>query len=90
MSARPSLPLDAAAQLFRKLRECNRKAIAKSGDINVSDLADCIERALEDESNRRGIMLAISEFVGTTLDGGAIDLATWKPLARLIKRPPRR
>lgn len=86
MSARHAMPLASAARLFRQLRECNQKSIHKSGDINVSDLADCIEVALQDEVNRRGIMLAIAEFVGTALDGAAIDPKTWKPLARLTPR----
>jgi hypothetical protein len=86
MPARQAMPLAAAARLFRELRDCNQKSIHRTGDINVSDLADCIDKALQDEVNRRGVMLAIAEFVGTALDGAAIDPKTWKPLARLTPR----
>jgi hypothetical protein len=86
MPARHAMPLAAAAKLFRELRACNNKSIHKTGDLNASDLADCIEKALQDEVNRRGIMLAIAEFVGAALDGQAIDPKTWKPLDRLTPR----
>lgn len=79
-------PVAAAALLFRDLRRCNDKSIRKTGDINVSDLADCIEKALENEITRRGIRLAIAEFIGTALDGGLIKTAKWKPLQTLKPR----
>lgn len=86
MPTRHATPAIAAARLFRKLRRCNKKSIAKTGDINASDLADCIEDALQDEVTRRGVMLAVAEFVGTALDGAVIDPTSWQPLQRLINR----
>lgn len=80
------MPLSAAAKLFRDLRAAHKKSIAQTGDLNASDLADCIERALENEVTRRGIMLAIAEFIGAALDGVPVDPRTWKPLQRIKPR----
>jgi NADP-dependent 3-hydroxy acid dehydrogenase YdfG len=83
------MPLNAGVRLLKRIRACNRKHISKTGDLNVSDVADLIEHALRHQVNHRGILLCLSEYIATAVDGGTIDLDTWRPLARLRKREPR-
>jgi hypothetical protein len=75
-------PLREARRLFKRLIRCNKKSIARTGDICPADLADLLEQALADEVTHRAVMLALAEFAGNALEGGVIDMESWQYPAR--------
>lgn len=76
----PRDPLRSAQRLLKRIQKCNRQCIAGTGNIDPAMIADLIQAALNDDIEHRGLLLAISEYLGSAIEGDVIDLETWQPL----------
>lgn len=69
-----------AKELLLKVERCNRESVEKSGDLDLEKVADLLDAALQEPRSRRGIMLALAEYLATAVDYKVIELASWHPL----------
>lgn len=78
----PSVPgAHAFKTLLLRIDKAQRTSIARTGEIDILTAAGALDGCLRDAALRRGIILALAEMICTNLDGSAIDVHHWTPLA---------
>lgn len=67
-------------RLLQDIARCNRRCKEATGDIDPAEIAALIETAFSGTKNRRAFLLQLGEYLGTAVDGTAINPETWRPL----------
>jgi hypothetical protein len=67
-------------RLLLEISRCNRRSKEETGDIDPAQIAAIIEDALAQPSSRRELVLQLAEYLGTAVDGSAMNAESWRPL----------
>jgi hypothetical protein len=62
------------------IARCCQRSREATGDIDPAQIAGIIERALARRGSRPELLLELAEYLGTAVEGTALDPFTWKPL----------
>lgn len=55
------------------------QSVAATGSIDVAALCVILEPAVSDPKQRRAVISAVAEFIGTAFDGTVINVSDWTP-----------
>jgi hypothetical protein len=73
----------AAKELLLRLQRLVREAAANGQDPDIVQILALAEEADADSRTRRGLRLAICEYIVSALQGNVIDISFWRPLEDL-------
>jgi hypothetical protein len=76
-----------AKELLLRIERCNAESKARRGELDILRIAAILEAALSEPQGHSGLMLGLAEFIGTAVDGSAIDLHDWTPLEHVEPAP---
>lgn len=84
MPHRPSPSLHgarAARELLLKADRLIKDAASRGEDVDLLQIHALFVDALQDGPHKRGLQLALIQFIVGALEGSVIDLRSWQPLA---------